>query len=143
MTIHTREELNRLSCAARRDYSHAHMSDAKWRKAFRVLEDPELALCQMRIKIIEVNVPKLMRLPTIGIEHTPRPYIDTIEFGPIEFRAIEWLEIPAVGLIPQPNNRPPREVPQEIDLLQTRLEGLGKFPVERNSDDVRLVGYST
>ena len=62
-----------------------------------ILEDPALELVQVCVQFIEMKTPQRMKLPTIGYEHVPWPYLDTIEFGPVELRSIAWLEIPAVA----------------------------------------------
>ncbi len=142
MTVHTREELERSSRIARRAFSHAFMSDTKWRKLFAVLEDRELGLCQMRVKFIEGPQPRTMSLPTMGAGHAPHPYIDTFEFGPVEFRAIEWLEIPAVVRLPRPDNVPAREINQDLDRIEARLTSIGQFPIQRCGENLRVIGYS-
>ncbi|MCW4463539.1 hypothetical protein OK349_17670 [Sphingomonas sp. BT-65] len=70
------------------------------------------------------------------------PYIDTIEFGPVEFRAIEWLEIPAVARLSRPSNVPDREIPQNLAQLEARLASCGLFPIQRSDESLRIVGYS-
>lgn len=61
-----------------------------------------------------------MRFPP-NLEGVPHAYIDTIEFGPVELRAIEWLELPFdVGPI---------------------VNSLGHFPLELVPAGTRVIGY--
>ena len=117
------------------------MSDTKWRKLFGLLDAEGLGICQVRIQFLEVSEPKLMALPTIGALHTPHPYIDTIEFGPVEFRAIEWLEVPAISRFPRPNNVPPREVVHDLDRIEAHLASSGLYPLRRSGESLRILGY--
>ncbi len=95
MTIHKREELDRIGRLARREFSQALMSDTKWRKLFEAVGEAGLSSEQILVKFIESDEPKRMCFPDLAALHPPRPYVDTIEFGPIELRAIEWLPIPS------------------------------------------------
>lgn len=142
VTVHPRHELEHLSRVARGAFSHAFMSDTKWRKLFAVLEEDALGLCQMRMKFVDVEQPAVMMLPSIGFSHTPHPYIDTIEFGPVEFRAIEWLEIPAVARLSRPSYVSDREIPQNLAQLEACLGSCGLFPIQRSDESLRIVGYS-
>jgi hypothetical protein len=142
VSVHTNAELERLNRAARREFSHALMSDTKWRKLFAILAEGELGLRQMLVKLIEVAEPRIMAVPPPGAAHTPWPYIDTIELGPLEFRAIEWLELPAVARFPRPNHVPAQEVPQDLDRVEAALAGAGKYPLERSGEALRVIGYS-
>ena len=141
MAVHTREQLESLNRLARRGFSHAFMSDTKWRKLFAILENPSLELVQMRVQFIDVEAPEPMKLPTIGTDHVPRPYLDTIEFGPVELRSIEWLEIPAVARLWRPHNVPAKEVSQDLGRLEACLARSGSFLVERSGEALRILGY--
>lgn len=141
MSVHTQGEPARLSRAARREFSHALMSDTKWCKLFVILADSALDLRQMRVKLIEAAEPRIMAVPPPGAAHTPWPYIDTIELGPLEFRAIEWPELPAVARFPRPDHVPAQEIPQDLDRVEAVLAASGKYPLERSGEALRVVGY--
>lgn len=100
-------------------FSGALMSDTKWRKAFRALADADLGICEMLVKFIDVDQPKLMRFPPSLA--CPLPYMDTIEFGPTALRSIEWLEFSAD--------------------IEPTLNALGQFPISSNEGRRRLSGY--
>jgi hypothetical protein len=118
------------------------MSDTKWRKLFAALNDAQIELEQIEIKFIDVSSAALMRMPSAAALCTPRPYIDTFEFGPIELRSIEWLGIPAVAKWARPNNLPAAVVAQDVGAARAIIEKLGKFPIEQTRAGLRILGYS-
>lgn len=78
---------------ARRLFSAAFMSDTKWRKALRAMEQAGLGIREMLVKFIDLEEPRRIRFPPSLA--CPRAYMDTIEFGPTALRSIEWLEVGA------------------------------------------------
>jgi hypothetical protein len=141
VTARARTGLDRLAALARRRFSHALMSDTKWRRLFIALEEAGVAVRWASVKFIDVADPKPMTLPTGRALHPPRPYVDTLEFGPIELRAIEWLEMPAVVLHPRGSGLPPRAIPQDLDGAEAALAARGRFPLERPHEALRVLGY--
>jgi hypothetical protein len=119
MSVHTRAGLDRISRSARREFPHALMSDTKWRKLFRAVESAELGVSVMVVKFIDVAEPRVMRFPPSL--NAPYAYMDTIEFGPVELRAIQWLDLP-------------------ID-VEPVVAPIGKFPLEPTNGGTRIVGY--
>jgi hypothetical protein len=115
------------------------MSDTKWRKLFAVLLDMNLE--QIVMQFIDYEKPRLIKVSGLGM-YTPRPFLDTLEFGPIELRAIEWVEIPRIAKIPRLNNSPPAEISQDIDRVAEALSSVARFPVEHFPNELRIVGYS-
>jgi hypothetical protein len=118
MTVHDPRADGRR---ARRLFSTGLMSDTKWRKLFEAIAEAcDPTPDHVVVKFIDVDEPERMRFP-FGF-HPPRPYIDTLEHGPTELRAIEWLDVPGdiVGL----------------------LEPVGRFPVERQGAYTRVTGYT-
>lgn len=117
------------------------MSDTKWRKLFTSIEEAGIGLSQMIVKFVDHPEPKVMNFPSVASLHPPKPYIDTPEFGPIELRSIEWLDIPAVARFPRPNKVPAREVAQDLASAGAVLDRLNCNAVsEPNS--IRVIGYS-
>lgn len=72
------------------------------------------------VKFIDVDEPRAMQFPP-NLEGVPHAYMDTIEFGPVELRAIEWLTLPA-----------------DVEPL---VRSIGQFPIEATPDGTRIVGY--
>ncbi|MEO1731722.1 MAG: hypothetical protein AAFR64_13435 [Pseudomonadota bacterium] len=93
------------------------MSDTKWRKLFGAVQ--QLGPGQMIVKFIDLEEPRRMRFPPSFA--CPKAFMDTIEFGPVELCAIEWLELP-------------------ID-LEPIVRPIGKFPLETTPIGTRVIGY--
>ncbi len=118
MTVHDPSKIGKF---ARERFSSALMSDTKWRKLFAAVGSPELGVKQMLVKFIDVDEPRRMAFPR-SLD-CPRAYMDTLEFGPVELRAIEWLELP-------------------LD-VEPVVRSIGQFPLERVEGGTRIVGYRT
>ncbi len=140
MSVHT-PELQCISRRARREFSVALMSDTKWRKVFEAWAKLPVAETQMLVKFLDVPEARVMRLPDHGALWCPTPYIDSREYGPVELRAIEWLEIPAVASWPRPNKLPARQVVQELDAFRTAIALLGQFPLIETERGIRVEGF--
>ena len=114
MTVHDATKMGKL---ARERFSVALMSDTKWRKLFSAVE--QLGSGHMIVKFIDLKEPRQMRFPPSLA--CPKAFMDTIEFGPVELRAIEWLELPL-----------------KLELIVGRI---GKFPLEPTEVGTRVIGY--
>ena len=114
MTTHDATKTGKI---ARERFSVALMSDTKWRKLFSAVE--ELGSSHMIVKFIDLEEPRQMRFPPSLA--CPKAFMDTIEFGPVELRAIEWLELPIE--------------------LKPIVDPIGKFPLERTEIGTRVIGY--
>lgn len=134
-------ELDRIGRFVRENFSTALMSDTKWRKLFTALDEAGIGLEQATVKFVETDNIHTVQMPKISALHPPIPFIDTIEFGPVELRAIEWFEISEVAVWPRPNNVPPRQVAQDIEAARAVVERLGQYPVEETSTGLRIIGY--
>ncbi len=104
---------------ARRLFSTAYMSDSKWRKFMTAVEEAMPNIAEMTVKFVDVDKTHRMRFPPSLL--CPRAYMDTIEFGPVSLRSIEWMEIAAD--------------------LEPVLAPLGFFPIEVSRDRTRVLGY--
>lgn len=141
MSIQTRDDLERLTHLAKREFSSALMSDTKWRKLFLALSTVRAPEGQMLVRFLEVDEVRVMRIPSESALWCPLPYIDTFEYGPVELRAIEWLEIPAIACWSTQNNGAMRQVAQDLNKFRTALCGLGQFPLVETSRGIRFKGY--
>lgn len=100
-------------------FSAAFMSDTKWRKLIESVRDADQGVSQMQLKFIDVSEPSKMRFPpSLACHHA---YMDTIEFGPVELRSIEWLEFAGDWA--------------------THLDSIGQFPIDIRNGRTRIVGY--
>ena len=118
MNAHDPSAAGRL---ARANFSAAFMSDTKWRKLFATVGEARPDIDEMIVKFIGVETPHQMRFPPDL--RCPTPFMDTMEFGPTELRAIEWLELPT-------------------DLTSV-LEAIGKFSITTSGDCTRITGYAS
>lgn len=104
---------------ARARFNAAFMSDTKWRKLIEAVSDIDKGLSQMKLKFIDVIEPREMRFPPSLT--CPHAYMDTIEFGPVELRTIEWMELAGDWA--------------------TCLGSIGRFPVDVCDGRTRITGY--
>ncbi|MBI3710395.1 MAG: hypothetical protein HY246_22340 [Proteobacteria bacterium] len=80
--------------AARR-YAASLMSNAKWRKLFRCIDQPELGGWQCIFKFVGNDQARQMRTPNRrAVSYRSSGIVDSVEVGPIPFREIEWIEFP-------------------------------------------------
>ena len=80
-----------------------------------------------------------MKMPAL---HPPWAFVDTIEFGPVELCAIEWLEIPAVAVYPRSNKVPAARELQDVEAAEALINELGQYPLEKTETGLRIIGYS-
>lgn len=112
-------DLSADSRLARALFTVALMSDSKWRKLFAAICDADLPIDHMMVKFIDVTEPRRMRFPP-GLA-CPHAYIDTIEFGPVTLRSMQWVEF--AGDLSGP------------------LEKAARFPLEVREGRTKVVGY--
>ncbi|TCV68629.1 hypothetical protein EDE09_11162 [Neorhizobium sp. S3-V5DH] len=117
------------------------MSDTKWRKVLKAWAKVSTAEIQMLVKFLDVPEVRVMRLPGQDALRCPTAYIDSCEYGPVELRAIEWLEIPAVASWPKPNKLAARQVVQELDAFRRAIALLGQFPLIETELGIKVEGY--
>ena len=142
MSAHTREDLDRESRRARREFSHAHMSDTKWRKLFKALVSEEFRPRQMIVKFIGAPERRLMSFPSENGLRCPHAYIDTFEFGPVELRSIEWMLIPREAAFPKGPGIAPVRIPHDLPAIQAAISGLGHYPATEVDEGLQILGYS-
>jgi len=139
MTIHGREELDREGRDIAANTRASLMSDTKWRKLLIALDQDDLELSQCVVKFIDIADEKVMARPT-GL-YPPRPWVDTIEFGPIPLRSIEWMLFPRVAEYRQGPHFPKRRVHQDVDDAKRILDELGRYPAELTERGLLLIGH--
>ena len=104
---------------ARRRFSGALMSDTKWRKLITTVAQHHDVINTIAVKFVDTEDVKTIRFPpSLG---SPHAYMDTIEFGPVELRSIEWIDFPAD--------------------ISNALSRVGHFVLERRGDQTRVQGY--
>ena len=96
------------------------MSDTKWRKLFQILREARPDIDRMTLKFIDGDEAREMRFPPDL--RCPHDHMDTMEYGPVALRAIEWIDFPAD--------------------LSGLLEPIGHFPITAEAGRTRVTGYA-
>lgn len=145
MSVHGREDLERLSRFTRRKFGRALMSDTKWHKLFAAVEASDWIPSRVLVKFVDVEEPsdRTMRWPSQNAFWGPPQWIDTPEFGPIELRAIEWLVIPAFVVYGHSVSEIASATePQDVEVIRSALSQVGQFPLEDVPEGLKVVGYA-
>lgn len=133
------DQMRAVNRLIRRTASASWMSDTKWRKLFVALGEADCGVERCVMKFVDVETPRTMNFPKEGDLWPPRPWIDS-EFGPLELRAIEWLDIPLDGVSPASKDRPATRI--DIFKAKSVIEKLGQFPLIEMPDRIRILGHS-
>lgn len=133
-------EPDRTRRYVRKHFSNALMSDTKWRKLISSLDEADIGVEQIIVKFVDTADAHTIRMPRIVDLHPPKPFIDTIEFGPIETCAIEWIEIPEMTE-PRIDGVPASAVRQDIEAARATIAKLGKYPIEDSDGGLKIIGY--
>jgi hypothetical protein len=137
-TVLTQTERERLHAAIRETCSASLMSDTKWRKLIAALKDVP-SIDHYFLKSIRSPVER----PGFGFlsGEAPHAFIDTLSFGPVYLRDIEWLEFPEFVAQRANGPTPPGGHHQDLDELRHALAVIGKFPLEETSRGLRIIGH--
>jgi hypothetical protein len=127
--------------AIKRSYVASFMSDTKWRKLFLALDRPELNLSQCVVKFVGVPDAKTMDVPKRHALWPPHGYVDTLQFGPVTLRSIEWIEFPRALMRKRYPGDAGVETLQDIEGIRLALEKLGRFPLEDSPAGLRVIGH--
>ena len=123
--------------------ARSSISDAKWRRVFAALDIPDLDLLAF-VKFKDFESEHCIQMPRAAALYAQKPFIDTIEFGPMPLRSIEWLELPSV-VEPLGKARHPHDevsggqLSQDLDKVQQVLVELGRIPFRRTARGLRIV----
>ena len=140
IAVHGREELEREDRVIRANTRASLMSDTKWRKLLSALDRPELGLKQCIIKFVGAPGEKVVNRPSAL--YPPHPWIDTIEFGPIPLRSIEWMLFPRVAEYRRGNRRVPKQrMEQDVEEAARIVGALGRYPAELSERGLLIAGY--
>jgi hypothetical protein len=84
------ERGRRFKKLAARRYAASLMSNAKWRKLFCCIDQPELGVRQCIFKFVGNDQERQMRTPNRrAVSYWSSGIVDSVEVGPIPFRAID------------------------------------------------------
>jgi hypothetical protein len=125
-----------------REFETSLMSDTKWRKLFIALDDANLKVYQCIIKLVDEERPRIVITPDKSTIQSSSVFYMIEWGGYTNFRAIEWLEFPKVAVYSRgTKGTPAAKVPQDLDGAQRVLDTLGRYPVERHENGLRIVGH--
>ncbi len=143
MSVHTRQDLERLSRFTRQQFSHALMSDTKWRKLFTAIYNSDWQPSLVAWKFVDVAEPEpiYMRWPGPNSFWGPPQWVDTAKFGPIELRSIEWLMIPDTVVTPGQAGLAAQGISQDFAAIKIALERVGQFPIDDVPGGLKITGY--
>ena len=130
---------NRLVAANTRG---AIMSDTKWRKVFSALDASGLDVVQCAVKFVGIGEEKIIRRPGSSALQLSRPWIDTLEFGPVALRSIEGILFPRVANIASIDPTiPGKQCVQDVEAAAEIIADLGRYPYELTPRGLLITGY--
>jgi len=143
MSVHNRQDLQRLSKLTRERFGHSFMSDAKWVKLFAAVNASDWHPSLVLVKFVDSGDagPKYVRWPGPNNFWGPRQWVDTAEFGPIELRSIEWLMVPAAVVTSGQAGLAQPGTPQNLAAIKVALERVGQFSLEDTPNGLKIIGY--
>ena len=120
-------------------FSASFMSDAKWRKVFRVLVRHSAHVHAAKWKLIGDASPCFGHLPQQ--DDIWETAVDNCLNGPVAYAAIEWIELPFEVLTRRYDAAAPSITTQDVLAVHRELRETGEFPLEETGEGVRIYGY--
>jgi uncharacterized protein DUF6678 len=122
-------------------YSASFMSNAKWRKLFSVINSKTLELNCCTWKFVDETEPVSGWLP--DYHQLGESYVGDCGAlnGPFEFRAIEWISIPAKHGYRQYENAPMSYTNQSLNEVKKKIDSVGSYEYEITEEDIKIYGY--
>ncbi|GJL78027.1 MAG: hypothetical protein NPINA01_10160 [Nitrospinaceae bacterium] len=117
------------------------MSNAKWRKLFRVINSQSLKLNGCTWKLVDQTEPETGFLP--DHRQLGETYVGDCGAlnGPFEFRAIEWISIPAKQGYRPYENAPLSYIHQNLNEVKKKIDSAGRYEYEITEEDIKIYGY--
>lgn len=122
-------------------FSYSCMSNAKWRKLFRIVNDSHLGLENCIWKLVGEDEPKHGFFP--DFEQLGENYVGDCGAlnGPFEFKRIQWLKLPNHVGYKQYENAPTQYKTQDLSIIIEQLCTIGSFEIDIDSEGVTIYGY--
>ena len=121
----------------------SYMSNSKWEKLFKAVANSEISLCDGSIKNLTDEYIRPFNLKSDGLYCVRYSTADKCG-GPVYYKEIEWIFIPAFHEIER-RNREEKLVPQiqtnDIYALKELIDALGKFEYDFNENGLKIYGY--
>ena len=122
-------------------YSRSFMSNAKWRKLFRVVnrESSELNCCTW--KLVDEKNPVSGFLPDYS--QLGDTYVGDCGAlnGPFGFRTIEWILLPAKHGYRPYDKAPWQYEYQNLNQVKERIDAVGQYAYEMTEEGLKIYGY--
>jgi hypothetical protein len=117
-------EKERIQRLVKRTGPSSFLSDTKWRKALKALQQPDLRIEEGWIKFLGIEGEKPISIKSIYLDY-PHAFIGSMEFGIFDLLSIEWLRIPS----------------GHSDVAVRTLSSLGQFRFERTEEGLKIIGH--
>jgi hypothetical protein len=114
------------------------MSDAKWRKFFDVAASNALAVWSGVWKLLSEREQSGNFPGPADIWETA---VDGCLNGPVDYRSIEWIEIPRLATYSKYPNAPASFNSQDVASFLHALNAAGQFQIEETERGFRVYGY--
>jgi hypothetical protein len=119
------------------------MSTSKWTKLFQTIADSDIDLHGEIIKLIANDCVTRFCLKRGGLSNW-RGFTDDFLGGPIPYKEIEWIFVPAVYEIARKNRSEilePKRIPNNIHVLKELIDSLGQFEYDFDESGLKIYGY--
>ncbi|WCL51043.1 DUF6678 family protein [Leptospira sp. GIMC2001] len=134
------EHEDRIDKLISKIFNHSFMSNSKWKKLFTALDNEDIVLNQINLKLVDRDIPFLSYMPKSE---------DLEEFWISEgtnsynyfYKEIEWLELTWVGKIEGYKSIPFKHYHQDIEKAIELVKTIGSFRYELLSTGLRIYGY--
>lgn len=125
----------------RKRYSQSFMSNAKWRRFFKVVNVETIELNMCTWKLVNEENPLPGHLP--DYQHLGDDYVGDCGAlnGPFPFQLIEWLFIPAKHGYQPYDKAPMQYESQNLEDIRTKIDSLGLFEYEKTDEGLKIFGY--
>jgi len=120
-------------------FSASFMSNSKWRRLFLALAAPEMRVEQLVWKFVGRDLPVRGAAP--DAECLGEAIVQNTSFAPFPYKEIEWIEIPRNNIRPGDESVPFKHRPQNPEMVQQLLAGLGQFEMSLLPEGLRVYGY--
>jgi len=120
-------------------FSASLMSDAKWRKFFRVAAENAEIVFAATWKLIDEPEPISGYLPTA--DDIWDAAVDDCLNGPVEYKRIEWIEVPRNVPYRRYADAPVAHRSQNVERFRLALDAVADFPLEETSNGLLVRAY--
>ena len=129
----------KLDKIIKKRFKTSYMSNAKWRKLFIALDQPEINIEQCCWKFVDCDYDFLGKFPKSN--ELMEKYVGDYGSGPFAFKQIEWVEICKVFKPGGYEKVPITHYDQDIDEVINILNKVGHFEIETTDKGLRIFGH--